>query len=681
MDVIMGTSTFFLSGILIALSLMSTSSHAATCPASTSQSPINNVANCTVTGSQSSFTLNFLSGFNDATAIAPTGGNNGETIGEQRRLSFIKGAEILANQIASSEPIVVDASFNALECDDTSGVLGSAGATNSIAYESSDPLPPGAIVDTYYPIALVNALDEEDFLPEMSDIQAQFNSQLGNPFCLSASGWYYGFDKQNEQKVNFLATLLHEMFHGLGFASLVNLTTGAKASGLNDIYSTFLYDHATQKTWPNLSNLQRKSSAKNQQLYWNGNKANTRAIGKTTQGYLDEDSTSSFTEGDRIKMFTPTTLEEGSSVSHFDNNVSPNEIMEAYDNDVTCETGLALGVLADLGWQVAYPSSLDFYLDIHCQRLIDNDSFTDTFNGDSIQLSIIDNVGGLTYYLSYEGNNANDLVTPISNGLIIKTPTTGEFAGNYELTIKNANDETITLNINRPLRVTWSNKALMNEQSYTLTIKGATADSIFNLSQDPVDILNFKNNDGNKITQITSIDNSAEYNPATVKIDTNTLVIPESVTATISSQSGKYADVESSITVYPSVLHTITVTDSNQQPLEEVSAILTNSDLLQDLGIEAQYFTDENGQIKVRLPNINEAFTLSLNKQAFATKNYDLVAIEKEHTIILTPISSKETQENTTPKFGTGSGGSLPIWFVVIVGFLLRPSLRHLSRP
>ena len=51
-------------------------------------------------------------------------------------------------------------------------------------------------------------------------------------------------------EINFFDVVLHEIAHGLGFVSLVDASTGAKALGRDDAYSRLLEDHSLGKLWP-----------------------------------------------------------------------------------------------------------------------------------------------------------------------------------------------------------------------------------------------------------------------------------------------------------------------------------------------------------------------------------------------------------------------------------------------
>ena len=63
-------------------------------------------------------------GLDDATAVAPVGGNPGRTLGEQRRIVYQHAMDLWGALLRSNVDIVVDASFARLRCPANSGVLG-----------------------------------------------------------------------------------------------------------------------------------------------------------------------------------------------------------------------------------------------------------------------------------------------------------------------------------------------------------------------------------------------------------------------------------------------------------------------------------------------------------------------------------------------------------------------------
>ena len=91
-------------------------------------------------------------GFNDATPVAPVGGNPGVTIGQQRLNVFQQAANIWGALLPSTVQINVNSQFNALSCNATSAVLGSAGAV-SIVRDF-----PGAIFPALTVVPLLDAI-------------------------------------------------------------------------------------------------------------------------------------------------------------------------------------------------------------------------------------------------------------------------------------------------------------------------------------------------------------------------------------------------------------------------------------------------------------------------------------------------------------------------------------------
>src|SRR3954469_20438883 len=68
-------------------------------------------------------------GFNDATAVAPVGGNPGTTLGQQRLNAFQAAANKWGATLTAVPIVRILATFEPLTCTATTAVLGSAGAT------------------------------------------------------------------------------------------------------------------------------------------------------------------------------------------------------------------------------------------------------------------------------------------------------------------------------------------------------------------------------------------------------------------------------------------------------------------------------------------------------------------------------------------------------------------------
>ncbi|HEY2018856.1 MAG TPA: hypothetical protein VGH38_35365, partial [Bryobacteraceae bacterium] len=113
-------------------------------------------------------------GFNEATAVAPVGGNNGTTLGQQRLNAFQAAANKWGATLASNVNIRVNAVWTALTCTTYSAVLGSAGATEVFRDFASAP-----VGGHWYAKALANKIAGTDLDPATVDISANFNVNLG----------------------------------------------------------------------------------------------------------------------------------------------------------------------------------------------------------------------------------------------------------------------------------------------------------------------------------------------------------------------------------------------------------------------------------------------------------------------------------------------------------------------
>ena len=200
-------------------------------------------------------------GLNDATPLAPAGGNPGTSIGEQRRIAYQYAADLWGAVLVSPVDIRVQASFQALRCDATGTVLGSAGTSPIyVLTEAGQP-------DTLFHGALADALVGEDLQEGAGvDIISRFNASFGltNPdgsACSPGSGWYYGLDGNTPAgKTNFLNVVMHEIAHGLGFSGFGSVVTGAPLAGYQDIYSRFAFNNVTNQSWYQMNNAGRAAA-------------------------------------------------------------------------------------------------------------------------------------------------------------------------------------------------------------------------------------------------------------------------------------------------------------------------------------------------------------------------------------------------------------------------------------
>jgi hypothetical protein len=276
-------------------------------------------------------------GFNDATPRAPVFGNPGTTLGAQRLNVFQAAAAIWGQALKSTITIQVLSRFDPLFCDPGSAVLGSAGPTTAHRDFAGAP-----VASTYYVAATANSRAGSDLNGGTADINATFNStlDLGGAGCLGGIVWSYVIGGAPPGgTVDLMTTVLHELAHGLGFLSLHDLGTGAKFLGFDDAYLRLLRDESTNKSWSAMTNAERLASQVNTgNLTWTGANANA--------------ATAAFSAGvntGRMRMYAPNPVQPGSSVSHWDTALSPNELQEPILTS-DAEDYITYFLLEDVGW-------------------------------------------------------------------------------------------------------------------------------------------------------------------------------------------------------------------------------------------------------------------------------------------------------------------------------------------
>jgi len=282
-------------------------------------------------------------GFNDPTALAPVGGNPGTTLGAQRLNAFQFAANVWGGLLTSSVTIRVGANFDVQPCNASSAVLGAAGATEVFRDFAGAPQP-----GTWYPPALANALSGTDLDPSNYDIDATFNSAIGTT-CPFPNVWYYGFDGNPPGgQIDFVSVVVHELGHGLGFQTFMSLTTGAKLGGFDDTFERNLEDHgATPSDFPSMTNAQRLTAVTDTgDLHWVGPNV-MAASGVLTAGAV----------GTHVRMYAPNPAQGGSSVSHWDTVLTPDQVMEPIYTGVHHTPVLELPAFQDIGWTLASVST------------------------------------------------------------------------------------------------------------------------------------------------------------------------------------------------------------------------------------------------------------------------------------------------------------------------------------
>ncbi len=248
--------------------------------------------------------------------------------------AFNYAVGIWASLLNSTQTIEIDACWRS---DLGSGVLGSAGPT--VSYRNFPGVP---VTNTWYPIALANALSGSDRNGATAEIITNLSS---------TSAWYYGTDGNTPlNKVDFASVVLHELGHGLGFIGSMTVSSGQGSWGLfgsSDIYDRFTKDGSG-------------NSLINTSVYPNPSVALGSAL-TSNNIYFDGPGARTANNGTRVKLYAPNPWKLGSSYSHLDEifNNTPNSLMTyalAYGESEHSPGPVPLGIFKDLGWSV---NSLD----------------------------------------------------------------------------------------------------------------------------------------------------------------------------------------------------------------------------------------------------------------------------------------------------------------------------------
>ena len=289
-------------------------------------------------------------GFNDPSPRTPIGGNSGTTLGQQRLNVFQFAASFWAARINSPVEIFVRAKFTALACSPTSAVLGSAGTKT--VHSDFTGAPRSA---TWYPASLANKLAGTDLCPSTEvdcgtgeDITANFTTALDDGSCTFPTRWYYGLDAQPPVGQSDLASVvIHELGHGLGFQTFVKGSTGQRfpygdPDAMDDVFMVNMYDATAGKAWPQMTDAERAASAINtSSLLWNGTAVTAVASSVLSSGTGT---------GGRALLYAPNPVEAGSSLSHWDRSLFPNEVLEPYYTGPNHNLLITDELMTDLGW-------------------------------------------------------------------------------------------------------------------------------------------------------------------------------------------------------------------------------------------------------------------------------------------------------------------------------------------
>lgn len=277
-------------------------------------------------------------GFDDPSPVAPAGGNPAARLGEARLRALEFAAGLWAERVESPVPIEIAVRFEPLGGTPTFATLGLGGPADVYRDFAGAPQPA-----TWYPAALANRLAGVDLDGGTApDLEVVFNLDVDGPEALGPGRFYYGLDGNPPAgDASFVQVALHEIAHGLGFTSQLNLATGAKLLGYDDAYMSWVERvGAVPPDLPSMTDGERLAALRSApELRWVGTNlaaaAAALAAGADAQG--------------RVELHAQPQITT-STLHHFATALEPDDVMEPFYAEGAWDLTLARALLADLGW-------------------------------------------------------------------------------------------------------------------------------------------------------------------------------------------------------------------------------------------------------------------------------------------------------------------------------------------
>lgn len=234
--------------------------------------------------------------------------------GTKRRDAFERALVILALEFDFLVPVHVEACMTPLGA---TGPLGSAWISGYEIYQGRR-----------LPGALINQIFGYDRSPGSPEFSFVINQDVL---------WYIETDGLTPaNKHDLVTTILHEVVHGLGYATAVTIPTGSVASSSHFSRYDGNIAHPVLGNFTAMSLTERATALRSNNLFWSG-----------LRTFL--------THGSYPKLHAPPTPTPGSTLSHLAPGASGPQLMEPELNKAVAKhsLGLAKPMLEDIGWIAA----------------------------------------------------------------------------------------------------------------------------------------------------------------------------------------------------------------------------------------------------------------------------------------------------------------------------------------
>jgi len=304
----------------------------------------------------------------DNTPASPIQGNNGATLGQQRRNAFLHAVSRIQQELNGVADLRIRACWKALGGDANSATLASAGPTfivrddGALWYDNNFPsntvwsMPFLDSRYAWYSAAGAAQLAGTEFCRYASDhcghadIYIQFNTDIDGNTALGNRKFHYGFEAPASGGLDFVSTAMHEIGHGLGFLSLYQVSAegdtpvGSKFLGYDDAFSdsvVVLRNNVPVElnTLPAAEVEAAMTSLLN--LRW----SHPEAVASPLNPWRERPA-----PGDMPALYAPTAISPGSSFSHI-SDLMPNTLMQPFNTGALRSLGLAKPMLAAVGWR------------------------------------------------------------------------------------------------------------------------------------------------------------------------------------------------------------------------------------------------------------------------------------------------------------------------------------------
>ena len=238
---------------------------------------------------------------------------------------------LLNNSFSSPIPVIVRLNWGGA----TDNTLAAASPESFVV--STDPIYNR--FSTFYPVSLAEKITRQELnIPGQPDIIVGVNSEID---------WCFDCETPEEvgDRLDFPSTILHEIYHGIGFFAFSNVD--------GDVAAQFFRDEDTNLVGTSVFNVFMENTAMD----------STALIPNGTQELLSHfqgnDLFFDLETGGRARLFAPTIFQPGSSISHLDENTFNNtesSLMtpNSARGEVERGAGLAEEIMLDIGWAYTY---------------------------------------------------------------------------------------------------------------------------------------------------------------------------------------------------------------------------------------------------------------------------------------------------------------------------------------